>query len=94
MELLIQNQFVRLNIVGYRESQNLKENKKKQEKPTLMENIGNLRLKILVEFRNMKILFLTEVKSFKNEFLESSVQHSLIEKVHTRIQIMKYRRGF
>ena len=47
-----------------------------------MEDIGNLRLQILEEFRNMQYSFLKEVKSFKNEFLESSVKHSLSEQVH------------
>ena len=41
-----------------------------------MEDIGNLRLQILEEFRNMKRSFLTEVKSFQNEFLQSCVKHS------------------
>ena len=53
-----------------------------QEKPVLMEDIGNLRLQILEEFKDMKSSFLTEVKSFKNEFLKSSVKHSLSEQVH------------
>ena len=77
MELLIQNQSVRLNIVGNREclllskeNEKLRENDENQEKPVLMEDIGNLRLQILNELRNMKSSFLTEVKSFKNEFLE------------------------
>ena len=77
LELLIQNQSVRLNIVGNREclslpkeNQKLRENDENQEKPVLMEDIGNLRLQILNELRNMKSSFLTEVKSFKNEFLE------------------------
>ena len=50
-ELLIQNQSVRLNIVGNREclplpkeNQKLRENDENQEKPVLMEDIGNLRL--------------------------------------------------
>ena len=47
-----------------------------------MEDNGNLRLQILEEFRNIKSLFLTEVKSFKNEFLLSCVNHSPSEKVH------------
>ena len=41
-----------------------------------MGDIGNLRLQILEEFRNMKRSFLTEVKSFQNEFLQSCVKHS------------------
>ena len=63
-ELLIQNQSVRLNIVGNREclplpkeNQKLRENDENQEKPVLMEDIGNLRLQILEEFRNMKSSF-------------------------------------
>ena len=47
-----------------------------------MEDNGNLRLQILEEFRNIKSLFLTEIKSFKNEFLLSCVNHSPSEKVH------------
>ena len=38
-----------------------KKNDENQEKPVLMEDIGNLRLGILEEFRNMKSSFLTEV---------------------------------
>ena len=80
LELLIQNQSVRLNIVGNgeclslpkeKEIQKLIENDENQEKPILMEDIGNLRLQILEEFSNMKSSFLTEGKSFKNEFLQS-----------------------
>ena len=89
LELLFQNQSVRVNIVGNRECLSLpKENQKlietdeNQEKPVLIEDIGNLRLKILEEFRNMKSLFLTEVKSFKNEFLQSCVKHSPSEQVN------------
>ena len=40
-----------------------------------MENIENLRLQIMEVFRNMKSSFLTEVKSLKNEFLQSCVNH-------------------
>ena len=76
LELLIQNQSVRLYIVGNqeclslpKESQNLKENNENQEKNVLVEDNGNLSLQILEEFSNMKSSFLTEVKSFKNEFL-------------------------
>ena len=47
-----------------------------------MEDIGNLRLQILEEFRNMEKSFLAEVKSFKNEFLQSWVKHSPSEQVH------------
>ena len=82
LELLIQNQSVRLNVIGNREclslpkeNQKLTENDKNQEKPVLMEDIGNLRLKILEEFRNIKSSSLTEVKSFKNKFLQC-VKHS------------------
>ena len=89
MELLIQSQSVRLNILGNREclplpkeNQNLRENDKNQEKLILMEDIGNLRLQILEEFRNMKSSFLTEIKSFKNEFLQWCVKHSPSEQVH------------
>ena len=89
LDLLIQNQSVRLDIIGNREclslpkeNQKLKENNENQEKPVLMEDIGNLRLEILEEFRNMKSSFLAEVKSFKNEFLQSCVKHSSSEKVH------------
>ena len=60
LELLIQKQSVRLNIIGNREclllprgNQKLRENGEDQEKPVLMEDIGNLRLQILEEFRNM-----------------------------------------
>ena len=41
-----------------------------------MEDIENLTLQILEKFRNMKSLTLTEVKSFKNEFLQSCVKTS------------------
>ena len=47
-----------------------------------MEDIGNLRLQILEEFRDMKSPFLTEVKNFKNEFLQSCVKHSPSEQVN------------
>ena len=75
LELLIQNQSVRLNIVGNREclplpkeNQKLRENDENQEKPVLMEDIGKLRLQISEKFRRMKSSFLSEVKNFKNEF--------------------------
>ena len=49
LELLIQNQSVRLNIIGNREclllpkeNQKLRENDENQEQPILMEDIGNL----------------------------------------------------
>ena len=83
LKLLIQNQSVRLNIVGNREclsllkeNQKSKENDENQEKPVLMEDIGNLRLEILEKFRNMESSFLTEVKCSKNEFLQSCVSSS------------------
>ena len=60
----------------------MRENDVNQEKPVLMEDIGNLRLQILEEFRNIKSSFLTEVKSFENEFLLSCVKHSPSEQVH------------
>ena len=90
LELLIQSQPVRLNIIENREcfslpKQNpkLRENDENQEKPVLiMENIGNLRLQILEKFRNMKISFLTEVKSFINELLQLCVKHSPSGQVH------------
>ena len=65
-----------------KENQKLRQNDENQEKPVLMEDIGNLRLQILEEFRNMEKSFLTEVKSFKNEFLQSCVKHSPSEQVH------------
>ena len=87
--MLIQNQSVRRNILGNREclsllkeNQKLKENDEKQEKPVLIEDNGNLRLQILEKFRSMKSSFLTEVKSFKNEFLQSCVKHSPSEQVN------------
>ena len=50
LELLIQNKFVRLNIIRNREclslpkeNQKLRENDENQEKPALMKDIGNLR---------------------------------------------------
>ena len=53
LDLLIQNQSVRLNIIGNqeclslpKENQELRENDENQEKPVLMEDIGNLRLQI------------------------------------------------
>ena len=83
LELLIQNQSVRLNIVGNweclslpKENQKLRENDENQEKSILMEDIGNLRLKILEELRNVKSSFLAEVKSFKHKFFQSCVKHS------------------
>ena len=79
LELLIQNQSVRLNIVRNREclslpkeNQKLRENDENQAKHVSMEDIGNFRLEILEEFRNMKSSFLTEVRSFKNEFKKAS----------------------
>ena len=78
-----------MNIVGNREclllpkeNQKLRENDENQEKPVLMEDIGNLRLQILQEFKNMEILSLTEVKSFQNEVLQSCVKHSPSEQVN------------
>ena len=89
LELLIQNQSIRLDIIGNREclslpkeNQTLRQNDENQEKPVLMEDIGNQTFQILGEFRNMKSSFLTEVKSFKNEFLQSCVKHSPSEQVH------------
>ena len=89
LELLIQNQSVRLNIIENREclslpkeNQKLRENDENQENPVLMEDIGNLKLQISEEFTNMKSSFLTEVKSFKNKFLQSCVKHSPSEQVH------------
>ena len=40
-----------------------------------------LRIQEFLEFRNMKSSFLTEAKSFKNEFLQSCVKHSPREQV-------------
>ena len=87
--MLIQNQSVRLNIVGSREcfslpkeNQKVRENDGNQEKAVLMEDIGNLILQILEDFRNMKSSFLTEVKSFKNHLLQSCVKHSPSEQLH------------
>ena len=78
-----------MNIVGNREclllpkeNQKLRENDENQEKPVLMEDIGNLRLQILQEFKNMESLSLTEVKSFQNEVLQSCVKHSPSEQVN------------
>ena len=65
-----------------KENQKLRENGENQEKPVLMEDIGNLRSQILEEFRNIKSSFLTEVKRIKNEFLQSCIKHSPSEKVH------------
>ena len=50
-----------------------------------MEYIGNLRLQMLGEFRNMGSSFLTEVKNFKNEFLQSCVEHSPREQVNENL---------
>ena len=79
----MQNQFVTLNIIENRErlslpkeNQKLRENNENQEKSVSMKDIVNLRLQILEEFRNMKSSFLAEVKSFKNELLQSCVKHS------------------
>ena len=78
-----------MNIVGNREclllpkeNQKLRENDENKEKPVLMENIGNLRLQILQEFRNMESSTLSEVKSFKNEVLQPCVKHSSSEQVN------------
>ena len=78
-----------MNIVGNREclllpkeNQKLTENDENHEKPVLMEDIGNLRLQILQEFKNMESLSLTEVKSFQNEVLQSCVKHSPSEQVN------------
>ena len=65
-----------------KENQKLRENDENQEKHVLMEDVGNLWLQILEEFRNMKSLFLTEVKSFKNEFFQWCVKHSPSEQVY------------
>ena len=89
MELLIHNQSVRLNIIGNqeclsfpKENQKLRENDENQEKPILIEDTGNLMLQMLEKFRNMKSYFLTEFKSFKNDFLQSCVKHAPGERVH------------
>ena len=47
-----------------------------------MEDIGNVKLELFGEFRNMKSSFLTEVKSLKNEFLQTCVKHSPSEQVN------------
>ena len=65
-----------------KENQKLRENDENQEKHVLMQDVGNLWLQILEEFRNMKSLFLTEVKSFKNEFFQWCVKHSPSEQVY------------
>ena len=90
LELLIQNQSFRLSIVRNREclslpkeNQKLIQNDENQEKPVLMEDIGNLRLQMLGEFRNMESSFLTEVKNFK--FLQSCVEHSPCEQVNENL---------
>ena len=92
MELLIQNQSFRLSIVRNREclllpkeNQKLIQNDENEEKLVLMEYIGNLRLQMLGEFRNMGSSFLTEVKNFKNEFLQSCVEHSPREQVNENL---------
>ena len=89
LELIVQIQSIRLNITGNREclslpqeNHKLGENDENQEKPILMKDVGNLRLQILDELMNMKSLFLSEVKIFKNEFLQSFVKHIPSEKVH------------
>ena len=91
LELLIQNQSFRLSIVRNREclslpkeNQKLIQNDENQEKPVLMEDIGNLRLQMLGEFRNMESSFLTEVKNFK--FLQSCVEHSPCEQVNENLK--------
>ena len=75
LELLIQNQSVRLNVIVNweclslpKQNQKLKENEENQEKLVLMKDIGNLRLQILEEFSNMQSSFLAEVSktSFYN----------------------------
>ena len=47
-----------------------------------MEDIGNIKLQLFGEFRNMKSSVLTEVKSLKNEFLQPCVKHSPSEQVN------------
>ena len=47
-----------------------------------MEDIGNLRLQIMQELRIMESLFLTEIKSFKNEFLQTCGKNSPSKQVH------------
>ena len=69
LELLIQSQSIGLNITGNQECLLLpKENQK------LRENDQNEQ-----KFRNIKTSFLTEVKSFKNEFFQSCIKHTLGE---------------
>ena len=47
-----------------------------------MKTKKNLRLQILEKLGIMKSSFLTEVNSFKNEFLQSCVKHSPSDQVH------------
>ena len=83
LELLIQNQSVRLNVIVNweclslpKQNQKLKENEENQEKLVLMKDIGNLRLQILEEFSNMKSSFLAEVSK------TSFYNHSLNKQIH------------
>ena len=92
LELLIQNQSFPLSIVRNREclslpkeNQKLIQNDENQEQPVLMEDIGNLRLQMLGEFRKMESSFLAEVKNFKNEFLQSCVEQSPREQVNENL---------
>ena len=98
-ELFIQNQSVRLNVLGNqeclllpKENQKLRANDENQEKPVLMEDIGNLRLQILEESSNMKSSFLTEVKRFKNDFLQSCVKGMLRRNVEHFLKSRVYER--
>ena len=56
-----------------------------------MKDVGNLRSQILDELMNMKSLFLSEVKIFKNEFLQSFVKHIPSEKVHAILRVKHWR---
>ena len=64
-----------------KENQKLRQNDENQEKPVLTEDIGNLRLQILEEFRNMEKSFLAEVKASKTSFY-NHVLNSPSEQVH------------
>ena len=90
LELLIQNQSVRLNVIVNweclslpKQNQKLKENEENQEKLVLMKDIGNLRLQILEEFSNMKSSFLAEVSktSFYNHSPNKQIHGSTTSEI-------------
>ena len=79
-------------VAAEKKKQKLKENDENQEKPILMEDIGNLRLQIFEEFRNIKSSSLTEFRNFKTSIYNHVLNIALVNKF-TGIGRVKYRRG-